>query len=116
MSSSKPCLASMPLAFMMFQTSGLNTGSVRLDTLMTGFCCACAGAVAAIAATNAAANAASPRRDIVDMVLDTIVDMILDMDNSPCGLARDLEVSHGAKRARLYSAFISMQRIVPVGR
>ena len=28
---------------MMFQTSGLNTGSVRLDTLITGFCCACAG-------------------------------------------------------------------------
>src|SRR4051812_48837252 len=63
MSSSKPCLASMPLAFMMFQTSGLNTGSVRLDTLMTGFCCACAGGASARA--NTTANAAKTRRDMV---------------------------------------------------
>ena len=28
---------------MMFHTSGLNTGSVRLETLIIGFCCACAG-------------------------------------------------------------------------
>ena len=34
---------------MMFHTSGLNTGSVRLETLITGLCCACAGG-----ATNAA--------------------------------------------------------------
>ena len=31
---------------MMFHTSGLNTGSVRLETLITGFCCACAGGAA----------------------------------------------------------------------
>ena len=42
MSSVKPCLASKPRAFMTFHTSGLNTGSVRLETLIIGFCCACA--------------------------------------------------------------------------
>ena len=42
-SSSKPFLVSKPRAFMMFHTSGLNTGSVRLETLITGFCWACAG-------------------------------------------------------------------------
>ena len=51
----------MPRAFMMFQTSGLNTGSVRLETLMTGFCCACAGGAEqpkVRSAREAAANAA----------------------------------------------------------
>ena len=58
---------------MMFHTSGLNTGSVRLETLITGFCCAwaCGATMVASAIANAAASAARPRRDS------------LDMDNSP---------------------------------
>jgi len=54
----------MPRAFMMFHTSGLKTGNVRLDTLITGFCCACAGEAAKpkIANVHAAANAARLRR------------------------------------------------------
>jgi hypothetical protein len=46
MSSSKPFLASKPLAFMMLTTIGANTGSVRLPTLMRGLSCAAAGAMA----------------------------------------------------------------------
>src|SRR6476646_11324141 len=65
MLSSKPCLASMPRAFMMFQTSGLNTGSVRLETLITGFCCACAGGASMSAAQ--ANSAANPRRNTLAM-------------------------------------------------
>jgi hypothetical protein len=57
----------MPRAFMMFQTSGLNTGSVRLDTLITGFCCACALERPAVAIASAAAMAVKLRRDIMDM-------------------------------------------------
>src|ERR1039458_1745591 len=54
---------------MMFHTSGLNTGSVRLETLITGFCCASAdGAVKPTTAKAiTAASAARPRRDILNM-------------------------------------------------
>ena len=54
---------------MMFQTSGLNTGSVRLETLITGFCWACAGtdAVPMAAIVKATISAARPRRDKFDM-------------------------------------------------
>ena len=68
MSSVKPCLASKPRAFMTFHTSGLNTGSVRLETLITGFCCACADGIATSGkGESKAANAARPRRDSLDM-------------------------------------------------
>ena len=53
---------------MMFHTSGLNTGKVRLDTLMTGFCCACAfGAKLNVSAATHANTAANPHRDILAM-------------------------------------------------
>ena len=54
---------------MMFQTSGLNTGNVRLETLITGFCCACAGAdaIPQAAIVKVTVSAARPRRDKLSM-------------------------------------------------
>src|SRR4029079_8915866 len=58
----------MPRALMMFHTRGLNTGRVRLDTLMTGFCCACTpGAKFKVSAAAHPNTAANPRRDILAM-------------------------------------------------
>src|SRR6476619_295828 len=58
----------MPRAFIMFHTRGLNTGKVRLDTLMTGFCCACTpGAKFKVSAAAHVNTAANPRRDILAM-------------------------------------------------
>jgi hypothetical protein len=52
----------------MFHTSGLKTGKVRLDTLMIGFCCACAfGATLNVSAATHAITAANPCRDILAM-------------------------------------------------
>jgi len=48
----------------------LNTGSVRLETLMMGFCCAGAAEKMLVAAmANAARDAVSPRRNSFDMTL-----------------------------------------------
>src|SRR5262245_28582549 len=54
---------------MMFQTSGLNTGKVRLETLITGFCCACAGddAIPPAVIARATVSAAMTRRDNLSM-------------------------------------------------
>jgi hypothetical protein len=62
-SNSKPCLASKPRAFMIFQTIGLNTGRVRLDTLILGLCCASDAVVQPNANAQAVANVASLRRE-----------------------------------------------------
>src|SRR5712671_3756950 len=67
MSSSKPFFASKPRAFMMFQTIGLNTGSVRLDTLIFGLICADAAVALAEAIATAATAAAKQRREILNM-------------------------------------------------
>src|SRR5437763_4417964 len=67
MSSSKPCLASRPRAFMMFHTSGVNTGSVRLETVIFGRCCAGEGLVPSSARRQAAARVARPRRKNIVM-------------------------------------------------
>src|ERR1700719_1602229 len=66
MSSSKPFFASKPRAFMMFQTIGLNTGRVRLETLIFGLICAYA-AVAPGAAIAGAMAAAKWRREILSI-------------------------------------------------
>src|SRR3569833_3551719 len=68
MSRVKPCLASKPRAFITFQTSGLNTGKVRLETLMTGLSWARTGKAAP--AARAAAEAVKVRR--VSMVIGVI--------------------------------------------
>src|SRR3569623_2757418 len=65
MSRVKPCFASKPRAFITFQTSRLNTGKVRLDTLITGLSCARTGM--AVLAARAAAEAVKARRVIVVM-------------------------------------------------
>src|SRR5262245_58587530 len=57
---------------MMFQTIGLNTGSVRLETVIFGFCCATAAvaetsASAHVTVKAAAASVARPRRGIVSI-------------------------------------------------
>jgi threonine/homoserine/homoserine lactone efflux protein len=52
---------------MMFQTIGLNTGSVRLDTLIFGLVCACAAVPVVDAIAMAAAAAAKWRRDILSI-------------------------------------------------
>src|SRR6185437_6992116 len=104
MSSSKPCLASMPRAFMMFQTSGLNTGSVRLETLITGFCCACAADSAETANAKHTASAAMPRRDIVDMTTPP-------GGCFGCGLGAPQLVGPQTGWQRLYSAFPAVQLI-----
>src|SRR3974390_2856886 len=64
MSSSKPFLVSNPRAFMMFQTIGLNTGRVRLETLIFGLSCATDGGTRSNASAQTAAIqvAARPRR------------------------------------------------------
>src|SRR5215469_13002629 len=67
MSSSKPFLVSNPRAFMMFQTIGLNTGRVRLETVIFGLSCATDGvtgsnASAQTVAIQAAAITARRRR------------------------------------------------------
>src|SRR5437660_6316093 len=67
MSSSKPCLVSMPFAFMMFQTSGLNTGKVRLETVILGFACAYAPVPAVEAIAKTAAVVTTRRRDILSI-------------------------------------------------
>jgi hypothetical protein len=52
----------------MFHTKGLKTGKVRLDTLMTGFCCACALSVEpSVSAATLANTAANTRRDNLGM-------------------------------------------------
>src|SRR6185295_6731005 len=56
-----------PRAFMMFQTSGLNTGKVRLEAVIFGFCCAGEGVGATAASTQAAATIASARRENLTM-------------------------------------------------
>jgi hypothetical protein len=48
---------------MIFQTIGLNTGRVRLDTLILGLCCASDAVVQANANAQAVANVASLRRE-----------------------------------------------------
>src|SRR3569623_3606224 len=68
MSRANPCLASKPRAFITFQTSGLNTGKVRLETLMTGLSWARTGKAAP--AARAAAEAVKVRR--VSMVIGVI--------------------------------------------
>src|SRR5262249_58718782 len=60
-------LASRPRAFMMFHTSGLNTGSVRLETVIFGRCCAGEGLVPSNARRQAAARVARPRRKNIVM-------------------------------------------------
>src|SRR5215471_15306275 len=48
---------------MMFHTIGLNTGSVRLETRICGFCCAVAALPTAITTARTAANRQPPRRN-----------------------------------------------------
>src|SRR6516164_8035189 len=50
---------------MMFQTSGLNTGRVRLEAAILGFCCAREGAPRNAVSAVAAVIFASRRRDIL---------------------------------------------------
>src|SRR5262245_30299950 len=50
---------------MMFHTSGLKTGSVRLDTVIFGLCCATAALVPSKANAEAAASIARLRRENV---------------------------------------------------
>ncbi len=52
---------------MMFQTSGLNTGSVRLDAVIFGFCCASAVVAPIDASAQAAASVAKARRENIFM-------------------------------------------------
>lgn len=61
-SSVKPCFSSSLRDFMMFQTSGAMTGSVRLETLMVVFCCAPACGAKAVARAKAAISAIKRRR------------------------------------------------------
>ena len=57
---------------MMFQTSGLNTGKVRLDAVIFGFCCA-SDAVAPIdTIAQAVASVAKVRREYMIMVAPLI--------------------------------------------
>src|SRR5262249_42672208 len=52
---------------MMFQTSGLNTGSVRLDTGILGFCCASDAVASNDTNAQAAASVARLRRENMAM-------------------------------------------------
>src|SRR5690349_19097164 len=87
---------------MMFQTSGLNTGSVRLETLMTGLCWAKAigGAYPPTTSKAATATAAKPRRNEISMDVPLVVVRV-----------RDLARHVARRRARLYSAFVCVQII-----
>jgi hypothetical protein len=51
----------------MFHTNGLNTGNVKLDAVIFGFCCACDAVVPTSAKAQAVASVARLRRDNVIM-------------------------------------------------